>query len=47
MVKKISISLPENLYREAKEFSEETGATFSGFVKLSLKEKLAKNERRE
>jgi len=43
VIKKLSVSLPEDIYVKAKKSSEDIGATFSGFVKVSLKEKLEKN----
>jgi len=42
--KKISISLPEDVYEKTKASLEDTGATFSGFVKVCLKERLERDE---
>jgi len=39
-VKKVSISLPEETYHLAKKKAESVGATFSGFVKLSIQQRL-------
>jgi len=43
LVVKKCISIPNDVYVKAKKSSEEIGATFSGFVKVSLTEKLNKN----
>lgn len=37
---KITISLPEGVIQEGKQFADRKGATFSGLIRISLKEKL-------
>lgn len=40
--KKVTISLPEDLIKQAKELTEEKGYTFSGMIRVGLKNILEK-----
>lgn len=46
MVKQTTITLPKDLARKAKKFADKTGRTFSGLVRISLKDKMKENERK-
>jgi len=45
--KKITISLPLQTILSAKQFSQETGRTFSGLIKLCLEKQLSKEKNGE
>lgn len=40
MAEKITISLPEEMASEYKDYARRTGRTFSGLVRVSLREKV-------
>lgn len=40
MVRKVGISIDEELHEEAKKYASETGRTFSGLVEVSVRDKL-------